>query len=624
MPSQNKRRKHNRISYRVIGAVAEMWGPLLPSPTMQSIDQVLRRNSLDPRKFPPYKSQRVRCSLEESGQETAAQLIRDYIECFKIQGFLETENPASIANFTELQNALAEIGAELSNSGVLNWDPKDLQPDSYVNIEFEDKLWTYDKNEQEIGKGGYGIVYQGWDESEKDVAIKMLPLNQGRDVRELLREIGNTRILRTKAPKSTEHVLIPIAEVEDTESLYIIMPYAEQGSLKKKLSLEGKFSIADSLDILEQITKGLTELSTIGVLHRDVKPDNVLYQDGRWKLADFGLSRFIENETASYTMAFKGSVGYTAPEVINQEPKTIRSDLYSVGVIAYEMLAGRKPFEGDRDQVREATLLEQPPSLAEEIPSPVRRIVTKLLKKRSAERYFNAQELLEAIKHAKNSETHPPSPLVRALTAREERTEAIYLSHELERRRGRELGDQKQLALSDLEEKIIQAIETVQRDEPTSVLNFDEKLNVWHLDIKGCGLAITIWDEIIEASEGHLKKLLHSGEIFLIPEPHPPATAYALNRLTRENRIPDGNVMCTENPTSGDPEWVLFSVNDTPPYAHGFNRTTFEQHWKKTNSTTPSPLNYTFNTKPLTKDVIVDLLVHAIEGRYLDYEFAGI
>ncbi|MDV8005792.1 serine/threonine-protein kinase [Rhodococcus sp. IEGM 1318] len=624
MASDDKLHNHNRICPRVIGAVAGMWGGMRSSPSNATIDQILRKNGLDPRKYPGSKHDKVLRSLQASGAETAATLIRDFISRLKAEGFFLSEDPAAIANFDELQNAFAYIDAELTNSGDLIWDSENLQPDSYIDIESGDQIWTYDENGKEIGKGGYGIVYYGWDKDDNDVAIKKVPLTQGGDVRQLYREVNNTQGLRKKAPESIEHVLIPIAEVQDSESLYIIMPYAEDGSLKVKLSKEGKLDVEETLDILEQITKGLNELSTIGVLHRDIKTDNVLYQDGKWKLSDFGLSRFIENDTASYTMAFKGSSGYTAPEVINQEQKTVPSDLYSVGVIAYEMLAGQRPFTGDKDQVRKATLQQQPPSLPEEIPSPVRRIVSKLLKKNPKERYVDSRELLEAIDHAKRNKDKSPSLFAQALAAREEKTEAIRLSYELERQRDKELGDQKALALSDLDEKMIQAIEVAQRDEPSSTVNCDKNLNVWRLDVKGFGLEIKIWDEIVEDSGEHREKLLHSGEIYFLPEPHPPNAANTLNELVREGRIPDGNVVCIVNQNSGNPEWFLFSVNDTPSNAHGFNRSAFEQHWRRVNNTGPSLLDYTINTDPLTKDVIVDLLVHALDGRYLEYRFNGI
>ena len=356
MPNDDKRHNHSRISPRVIGAVAGMWGGLLPSPSARTIDQILLKNSIDPRNYAFTKGEKVLRSLQDAGAQTAAQLIRDLIKNLKAEGHFASEDPKAISNFEELQSAFESVGAELTNSGDLIWDSEDLQPDSFVTIDGNGQTWTYDENDQEIGKGGYGIVYLGWDDDGREVAVKRVPLSQGGDERQLYREYNNAQALREQDPGTVENVLIPIAEVADSKNLYIIMPYAQDGSLKKKLATEGKLTTEEALDTLEQITKGLNELLIMGVLHRDVKTDNVLYQDKKWKLSDFGLSRFIENDTASYTVAFKGSTGYTAPEVINQQQKTVHSDLYSVGVIAYEMLAGRRPFTGHRAEVRDETL----------------------------------------------------------------------------------------------------------------------------------------------------------------------------------------------------------------------------------------------------------------------------
>jgi len=149
--------------------------------------------------------------------------------------------------------------------------------------------------------------------------------------------------------------------------------------------------------VIRDVALGLSELSSAGVLHRDLKPGNVLWLDQAWRLSDFGISRDIEASTATYTFNGAGTLPYMAPEVWELRPATTKTDLYALGVLAYEILAGNRPFRGPTPEDFERQHRQEMPPALELSDGRVGRLITRLLSKDPAGRPQDAQAVVEVI-----------------------------------------------------------------------------------------------------------------------------------------------------------------------------------------------------------------------------------
>lgn len=205
--------------------------------------------------------------------------------------------------------------------------------------------WTFDA-EQVLGKGGFGRVYSATSPAGEQVAAKVVPKAPGAS-RELLGE---------GLPPSPH--LVPILFVDETPDAYVLyMPRAER-SLRDRMFEE--VASAEALDILRQIALGLRELAG-HVVHRDLKPENVLLVEGRWAICDFGIARYVDASTDTDTHKWSMSAPYAAPEQWRHERATGATDMYALGVIAHELLAGTRPFPGPTRELYRAQHLEVPP-----------------------------------------------------------------------------------------------------------------------------------------------------------------------------------------------------------------------------------------------------------------------
>jgi len=202
-----------------------------------------------------------------------------------------------------------------------------------------------------LGKpGGFGQVFLGKSPSGMEVAIKKLHLSA---VDAAHREL---RIADELKGRSYEHVVpfIDSGEDADTGDYFVVMPRAE-GSLQNKIENSGALTAADAVTILHQIVKGLIEVGEL--VHRDLKPDNVLFHEGKWKIADFGIARFIQDATASNTLKGCMSPHYAAPEQWRYEHATHATDVYALGCIAFCLLTGQPPFTKDPQAEHQSALV---------------------------------------------------------------------------------------------------------------------------------------------------------------------------------------------------------------------------------------------------------------------------
>lgn len=258
--------------------------------------------------------------------------------------------------------------------------------------------------EGELGQGGMGVVFLARDlKHGRRVAVKVLPP-------ELAHSLGAERFLReirTTARLTHPHVLALHDSGEADGLLYYVMPFVEGESLDERLAREGPLPVDEALRIACEVADALAEAHSLGVVHRDIKPGNILLSGGRHVcVADFGLARAVfsaSNRRLTATGVAIGSPSYMSPEQIEEGEKVdARSDLYSLGCVLYEMLAGRPPFDGASVQsVLSGHLLERPAplrSLRPEIPPPVTGIVRRLLAKSPGERPQSAAELRDELR----------------------------------------------------------------------------------------------------------------------------------------------------------------------------------------------------------------------------------
>ena len=247
-----------------------------------------------------------------------------------------------------------------------------------------------------VGRGGMGVVYRAHDLAlDRDVALKLLSPDLADDVSFRERFLRESRLAA-----SLEHPnVVPIHDAGEVDGrLYIAMRLVEGTDLKALLHAEGALAPARALRIVEQVAGALDAAHARGLVHRDVKPSNVLVAaDDHVYLADFGLSRSLGEAGASIGAAKSlGTIDYVAPEQIRGEEVDGRADVYALGCLLHECLTGEPPFRRSSDAaVLFAHLEEEPPTLPG-----LEQVTAKALAKDPDDRYQTCRELVEAARSA--------------------------------------------------------------------------------------------------------------------------------------------------------------------------------------------------------------------------------
>jgi len=252
---------------------------------------------------------------------------------------------------------------------------------------------------ERVGRGGMGVVYRARDPVlDRDVAIKSLPVDFGvnQDARARFQQ-------EARAAARLQHPnIVTVYEFgEKDDSPYLIMEFLGGDDLEGLLLRDPPLSLERRLDIIAQLCDGLAFAHDQGVVHRDIKPGNVrVLEDGSVKLLDFGIATVQQADATSGT--FAGSVAYASPEQLSMKRVDGRSDLFSVGVLAYELLTGRQPFTGDAPAaVAYQVLNEEPPplrSVAPQMPEALEKVITRALQKKPDQRWGSAPELGDAFR----------------------------------------------------------------------------------------------------------------------------------------------------------------------------------------------------------------------------------
>jgi serine/threonine-protein kinase len=243
-----------------------------------------------------------------------------------------------------------------------------------------------------IGKGGMGVVYRGRDTVRgTDVAIKLLAAPSRRGSRSEARLLAEAR-----AVAAVDHPavcgLIETGELPDGRT-FLVLPYYEGETLKTRLT-RGALPSAEAVRIATAVARGLAAAHRLGIIHRDIKPANLMLGgDGQVRILDFGIAK-LAGLQLTRTGEKPGTVHYMSPEQALGAPLDARADLWALGVVLFEMLAGRRPFDGDDIATVASSLVHQPvPQLADLVPSVPPRIaaiVERLLQKDPAARYESA------------------------------------------------------------------------------------------------------------------------------------------------------------------------------------------------------------------------------------------
>jgi predicted Ser/Thr protein kinase len=282
--------------------------------------------------------------------------------------------------------------------------------------------------ERELGRGGMGVVYLAQDvKLDRKVAIKVLPplLADTAEVRErFLREA------RTSARLTHPNIVAIYGAGEIDSRVYFVMSYVEGESLAERERREGPLDGSVVVPIIRDVALALAYAHERGVVHRDIKPENILLDahTGRAMVTDFGIARVAEAKPLTMTGQVLGSVHYMSPEQVSGDKIDGRSDLYSLGVVAFQALSGRLPFDNEMaSAVIVAHVTKAPPTLlsvAPNVPTTLATVIDKCLSKSPDARYATGDALARALDDA--WEKRPRGEILKTPLLSEQQAQAVW------------------------------------------------------------------------------------------------------------------------------------------------------------------------------------------------------
>lgn len=310
-----------------------------------------------------------------------------------------------------------------------------------------------------IGEGGMANVYLAYDTIlDRRVAIKVLRGDLSNDekfVRRFQREA-------LSASSLSHPNIVEMYDVgEDNGIYYIVMEYIEGKTLKQLIKKRGALTLSEAIDIMLQITDGISQAHDSYIIHRDLKPQNIMIkEDGTIKITDFGIAMALNSTQLTQTNSVMGSVHYLPPEQASGKGSTIRSDIYSMGILFYEILTGTLPFKGDNAvEIALKQMRDEIPSVRKKnpaIPQSVENVILKATAKNPKNRYSDAKEMHADLLTVLNDDRINEAKLV-----------FKYPEHEV---------DENTKTISTIKTKTDQKLKNEENEEVANIIEPDDKV----------------------------------------------------------------------------------------------------------------------------------------------------
>jgi eukaryotic-like serine/threonine-protein kinase len=258
---------------------------------------------------------------------------------------------------------------------------------------------------EKLGEGGMGVVYKADDTKlHRIVALKFLPVNSTSD-----KEAKERFLNEAQAASKLDHPNIcTIHEIGETPNhgLFIVMPYYDGETLKERIA-RGPVPLHEAAEIMIQIASGLSKAHSNNIIHRDIKPGNIIItKDGTVKIVDFGLAKLSGTSRITMTGTTVGTIAYMSPEQAIGRNVDNRTDIWSLGIMLYEMLTGQTPFPGDYDQAVIYRIINEEPDPASKMKPELRAdiddLIGKALEKNPGNRYQHTEELIKDLENIKS------------------------------------------------------------------------------------------------------------------------------------------------------------------------------------------------------------------------------
>lgn len=252
-----------------------------------------------------------------------------------------------------------------------------------------------------LGGGGSGVVYKGI-RGEIPVAVKILPKNILDHDEQLARFQREAKVLaRIEHPN-----IVEVLDMGSTPAgiYFIVMRYFPGENLQKTLEKDTKLSVAEAVDVVRQVAYGMVATHALGLIHRDLKPSNILYnrKEKQVKVVDFGLAREVHADQMITQQGYiVGTPNYMSPEQCQGLPLDGRSDIYNLGIVLYQLVAGRLPFHKLTTMQTFLAHINEPlnwtPQMTEAIPSGLRKVIGKMMAKEPRDRYGGMADVVGAL-----------------------------------------------------------------------------------------------------------------------------------------------------------------------------------------------------------------------------------
>ena len=323
---------------------------------------------------------------------------------------------------------------------------------------------------EELGAGGFGQVYLAHSEDDEAAVVKLIPKDPGAHRELLFEEIAGT-------PN-----VVPILDKGEWDNFWVlVMPKAEKSLTDYLNETGGRLAVDDAIPVLVDVVEALAAIEGC-VVHRDIKPDNILLLDGHWSLADFGISRYAEATTALDTRKYAMTPAYAAPEQWRGEQATSATDVYAVGVVAHQFLAGRLPFPGPEIHDYRQQHLAAKPEPIRGVPVKLESLVIECLYK-SPDARPRPQNLLTRLRE----ELQPASEAGRRL----QQANALAVQRQAEASRQQSVAKsmaERRLALCNAADESLERLwrllhDRIMADAPTSEFRQEASLYSWSLMI---------------------------------------------------------------------------------------------------------------------------------------------